>query len=235
MPREDLPIKIPESFKGLDPDKSIEVYRRKLPHWRQENATYFVTFRQADALPKTAINGLELEKKNYLSQLRQSDLKPEARREIHERFHKRYGVLLDRYLDAGTGSCRLRTAENARLVIDALRFFDRNNPSLTENTAAPHYELYSAVVMPNHCHVLVRPIPGHDLEKILQSWKSFTSRQLNKTAGVTGSFWQPDNFDRIVRDEAHYRKVIHYIRRNPEKAKLPPSGYQLWEWDKGIQ
>src|SRR5438270_11212711 len=48
----------PPGFQGLDPDKPVTVYQRHLPHWRQDGATYFVTFRLADALPQSKLDEL---------------------------------------------------------------------------------------------------------------------------------------------------------------------------------
>ena len=45
-----MQTRLPE-FYGLDPAKPLSVYRRNLPHWRQDGATYFVTFRLADSVP----------------------------------------------------------------------------------------------------------------------------------------------------------------------------------------
>ena len=38
----------PPGFQGLREDLSLTVYERHLPHWRQDGATYLVTFRLAD-------------------------------------------------------------------------------------------------------------------------------------------------------------------------------------------
>src|SRR6516165_10187995 len=48
----------PPGFQGLHPDKPVTVYQRHLPHWRQEGATYFVTFRLADSLPQYKLDEL---------------------------------------------------------------------------------------------------------------------------------------------------------------------------------
>ena len=45
----------PPGFRGLDPNKSLRIYTRHLPHWRQDGATYFVTFRLADSLPEAKL------------------------------------------------------------------------------------------------------------------------------------------------------------------------------------
>lgn len=42
----------------MDRNRVVTVYRRHLPHWRQEGGFYFVTFRLADALPPTVIREL---------------------------------------------------------------------------------------------------------------------------------------------------------------------------------
>ena len=48
----------PPGFQGLRDDLRLTVYFRHLPHWRQEGATYFVTFRLIDALPKAKLHEL---------------------------------------------------------------------------------------------------------------------------------------------------------------------------------
>src|SRR5437016_2901530 len=42
-------------FHGLDEHGDIKITRRHLPHWEQEGATYFVTFRLADSIPTTLL------------------------------------------------------------------------------------------------------------------------------------------------------------------------------------
>ena len=62
---DEVPVLIPDGFRGLDLRREIRIYRRGLPHWRQDGATYFVTFRLADALPQSALRDLEIERKNF--------------------------------------------------------------------------------------------------------------------------------------------------------------------------
>lgn len=35
-----------------------------------------------------------------------------------------------------------------------------------------------------------------------------------------GPVWQREYYDRFIRDENHYEKVVEYIRENPVKAGL---------------
>lgn len=69
------------------------------------------------------------------------------------------------------------------------------------------------------------------LSKIVQSWKGFTAREINKRRGKRGSLWQDEYWDRLIRSEAHLIKVKDYIRNNPSLAKLRKGQYVYWESD----
>ena len=87
----------------------------------------------------------------------------------------------------------------------------------------------SAVVMPNHVHALFVQNANWPLEKLLRSWKSFSSRKINSLLGRDASLWQRDYFDRLVRDQKHFANCVRYIRRNPAKARLKSGEYILYE------
>jgi putative transposase len=209
----------PPGFRGLDPDKPLRVYFRHLPHWRQEGATYFVTFRLHDSLPQEKLRQLdafrrEWEKKNP-PPYQQKELEKLALETIRR---------VEAWLDQGMGSCRLKEPEASKRVADAMHHFD-----------GQRYELDSYVIMPNHVHAIVRPLDDQDqpLERILQSWKRHTSLEMNRLFGLTGAVWQEESFDRIIRDEEHLYRGIQYMGSNPDKAGLPVEQCPLWirpEW-----
>ena len=74
--------------------------------------------------------------------------------------------------------------------------------------------------MPNHVHVIVTPYLEHSLSKILHSWKSFTSNQINKKLGTSGKLWEEESFDHVVRNEESLIKFTAYIDSNPVVAGL---------------
>jgi len=116
---------------------------------------------------------------------------------------------MDHLLDtATTGPFYLRRPEIAEMVIDAIRYRDPG-----------HYHLHSFVVMPNHVHLLVTPrVP---LSQIMQSLKRFTARKGNLILGFTGQpFWQDENFDRVVRNQREFNRIVSYIETNPVKAGI---------------
>jgi REP element-mobilizing transposase RayT len=211
----------PPGFQGLDPHKPLTVYYRHLPHWRQDGATYFVTYRQADSLPQSKLRQLEILKAEWESQH-----PPPQAIEAWEELSRLTMQRVEEWLDQGMGSCRLRDERAKKLVVEAMHHFDDQR-----------YELGGYVILPNHVHVILRPLEPQTqpLETILQSWKRYTSRRINALFGVKGHLWQEESFDRIIRDEEHLWRVIQYVGQNPAKAGLAIAETCLWlrlEWER---
>ena len=53
-------------FVAFDETRAVRIYKRDLPHWRQEQATYFVTFRLGDSLPQGVHDQSVYEKRLWL-------------------------------------------------------------------------------------------------------------------------------------------------------------------------
>ena len=82
-----------------------------------------------------------------------------------------------------------------------------------------------AVVMPDHVHLLVTPIKQADgswpsVPWLMQSVKGFSAREINKHGGGSGSVWQDEYFDRIIRTFQHYEELVEYVAMNPVRAGL---------------
>jgi REP element-mobilizing transposase RayT len=239
----------PPGFQGLREELPLHVYWRHLPHWRQDGATYFVTFRLADSLPQSKLRELEEIKREWAikhgicrtdcqSVLRsarrqsvprrtdcQSVLQRDIPRENWEAFARAVMVKAEAWLDNGMGECWMARPEVARIVAQAVHHFDNDQ-----------YELGCYVVMPNHVHAILRPLRQQilPLEKILQSRKRRTSREINAVVGRSGLLWQEESFDRIIRDEEHLYRCIQYIGSNLAKAGMPPGQGLRWvrpEWE----
>jgi len=86
--------------------------------------------------------------------------------------------------------------------------------------------IYAYVIMPNHCHLLIQPLPKsnyfeyHPLEEILRTLKSSTSLQINRILNRCGRFWKKEYFDRIVRNDKDLEIKIDYIHHNPIRWEL---------------
>lgn len=117
-------------------------------------------------------------------------------------------IELEEYLDRGFGKCFLRDPRIADFTETALRHHH-----------GQRFQLLAWVIMPNHVHALMEI--GHTpLSKIIQNWKSVIAVEANKLLDRSGRFWQPEYWDRFMRDEEQKRKAIRYIESNPVKAKL---------------
>jgi REP element-mobilizing transposase RayT len=126
---------------------------------------------------------------------------------------------IEHWLDQGFGACLLKRPAQAEVVTSALRHFDDQR-----------YELDCYVVMPNHVHAIIRPLvpDAHPLETILDSWKQYSARTIHRGLGLSGSLWQEESCDRIVRDEEHLWCAIQYIGTNPDRAGVRREECPLW-------
>jgi REP element-mobilizing transposase RayT len=186
--------------------------RGRLPHWEKESATYFITFRLADSLPKSVLDRIESERDAIVKTAKQlhRDLSPDERRKIQ----RLSSPIVEKYLDSGAGACRLKNPTIAEEVANTLRHFDDQR-----------YRLFAWCVMPNHVHVVVRLLPGQELAKVIHSWKSFTAKRANAILGLHGTFWQREYYDHLIRNESEFERAVQYVADNPIKANLKD-----WKW-----
>ena len=186
--------------------------RGHLPHWEKEGATYFITFRLAESLPKSILDGICSERESIVKTAIQ--LKRNLSADETKKIQKLSTRVVEQYLDNGAGACHLRRPEIANIVADALNHFDNKK-----------YRLLAWCVMPNHVHVVVRLLPGNKLADVVDSWKSFTAKQANDVLERRGIFWQREYYDRLIRDTQELERAIRYVAENPAKA-----GLHGWKW-----
>ena len=212
----DRNVRSPVPF--FNPDFDVDEHRRNLPHWQQGECWVFVTWRLGDSLPEVKLDQWQEERAIWLSRY------PEPwDRKTETEYHDRFSQQIDEWLDQGSGSCVLKEPANANIVAEALRHFD-----------GERYAIASFVVMPNHVHVLFRLLGDHALVEILKSWEDFTAREINRRSGQAGSLWQSEYWDRLVRNEGHFFKVVEYIRENPVKAGLREGEFVLYQRETGL-
>ena len=192
-----------------------EVFKRQghnLPHWTRHGAIYAVAFRLADSLPPEILHAWKQEREAIL--LRANEQGRSLTVHEEQELDHLYSTRVEAFLDSGQGACHLAKPEVASLVQAALQHFD-----------GQRYDLIAWCIMPNHVHVIVRPFEGHELADILHSWKSFTAKQANKPLDTSGSFWQEEYYDHLIRDEEDLSRNLSYVLQNPEKA-----GLKNWPW-----
>ena len=191
---------------------SMEIRKRsRLPHWDILEGVYSVTFRVADALPASVVAELEAEQAELCRRLERDGILTLSQISWIDNAIKHR---IEKHLDAGMGSCPLANDDVASMVANALRHFDGDR-----------CRLLAWCVMPNHVHVVFTLLGTNTLEKVMHSWKSFTSHQANRILNREGAFWQGDYFDRTIRSARHLEFAIQYVVDNPSKA-----GLKNWKW-----
>lgn len=98
------------------------------------------------------------------------------------------------------------------------------------------YDLHAAVIMPEHVHLLLTPLPDgegwpYPLPFILKLIKGISARSVNQLAGRAGPVWQEESFDHVVRADGSFHEKLEYIRQNPVRRGLVtrPENYP-WLW-----
>ena len=203
------------TFGGFDKYAPIAMTKRHLPHWEQRGATYFVTFRLADSIASDVLTQWREERARWL-EVHPQPWDWKTAREYMRRFDEER----EQWLDQGHGSCLLRDKRVQKIIVENLNRFDRER-----------YVIDAFVVMPNHVHVIVKPLRSNSVTTILHSWKSYTSNRINELLNRKGSVWMSETFDTIVRDSAHLAACREYIQHNPPRAHLPKDEFLKEERD----
>lgn len=92
------------------------------------------------------------------------------------------------------------------------------------------YTLISSVIMPDHAHILIHPLPPYTLSRIMMGIKGVSAHLLNLNRNTRGNVWQHESYDRIVGTQYSLNRIINYIAKNPVKAGLSETaeGYSGW-------
>lgn len=184
-------------------EENIQKTQHKLPHWQQDRTWVFVTYRLADSLPNSKLLEWKQERQSWLK-LHPKPWTPKTEATYHQRFSQ----TIDLWLDRGHGECLLKHPENSAIVAKAFHHFDGDR-----------YDLSSFVVMPNHIHALFSPREGHQLCIIIHSWKRYSAKEINQRLNRSGSLWQPDYWDRLIRSQEHFDWANQYISENPKRLQ----------------
>jgi type I restriction enzyme R subunit len=196
--------------------------RRRLPHWDQPGATYFVTACLAGSIPAEGLLDISeyrtsLAKRPKPDHVSEDDWKITCWKQTFARW--------DRWLDRQPGVRHLTDPALAKIVVDSFYFF-----------AGERYDMLAYVVMPSHIHWVFTPRREwaeqlsdnrSPRETIMHSLKLHTALKCNRHLQLTGAFWQDESHDHCVSDEDELGRIIEYVELNPVKAGLA-SSRELW-------
>lgn len=220
----------PTALVPFDEHQAVRIYQRNLPHWRQDGCTYFVTFRLVDSIPAGVQREWEYEQAAWLKARgiqydgRRGSWRSQLRKLPQQEqflFEKHFNRQVQACLDRGLGECWLKEPECINAVREQL--FKADGQS---------HHLGDFVIMPNHVHLLTTPISGHELEIIFKAIKGKSAIECNKAVERSGTVWQPESYDHIVRDLTQLVAYREYIAANPDKAglRLPDAALYRADW-----
>jgi len=121
---------------------------------------------------------------------------------------------------------RLAPARNAQLARNRRSpLVCEKHASLTDGT---RYDLLAHSIMPNHVHIVLRPLPKgdnesecHSLSQIMHTMKGYTSGSRESRARRTGAFWRHESLRTTTRaDLPELERIVAYVIANPVKAGL---------------
>lgn len=184
-------------------------------------AIFFVTFRLADSLSKNLVDKLRKEMHASIEKIKGLSSEAEhttIKKQIHSKFFDRYDRLLD---SESYGKCFLEIDDVAECVAEQIRAGDGH-----------HYDLLAYTIMPNHVHILIDTLshiadPDNfditkytPLHQILKGIKGVSARKCNILLKRSGTFWQKDSYDSLVRSDLELENHVNYILLNPVRAGL---------------
>jgi REP element-mobilizing transposase RayT len=189
-----------------------ERWRSRLPHWEVAGHPHFITIRCAGSLPTAALARV---REIHSDLCRLSPTSAQFSLLQHQ-----YFLTCEKYLDRSECFAPFRLAAACESVLAAWSDLSRAGWDV------PH-----GVMMPNHLHFLITPtLPDPaPLRLSVRQFKGRVARQANLSLGRTGPFWQPDWFDRWMRDSAEEARVVDYIRNNPVRAGLA-NDWREYRW-----
>ena len=207
--------------------ESEPYYRRHLPHYQPEGATYHVVFRLAGSIPTSVLTELRFQREQEVKRIQAAKSEEEKARLLRD--HKRkYFEKIDQLLDSCVhGPCWLRKPEVASIVAAAMHYYDGKK-----------IDLIAYSIMPTHVHGIVRllhenvrrvsdpmkagrdGVPSYKVTELLGSIKKYTALRANRILGRRGAFWQSESYDHVIRDADELDRTIRYVLENPVKAGL---------------
>ena len=195
------------------------IYKRRLPHYQPKNGVLFITFRLNFPVPVKYIRAYQ----QYCESLdAKFDNKEPTELEEIARQKKLFAFTDDSYAEIHSEIDLTQPPEVASMLADILLALQDK-----------YYTLYTFTIMPNHVHLLLKPlsIEGKEpsLADIMHKVKGSSAYQINLVLQRRGTLWFREYYDHWARTDQEIWNIVEYIRQNPVKAKLAKDP-ESWPW-----
>ncbi len=182
--------------------KEVHFHKRNLPHIYISGSTYFITYRLKGSIPTDKINVIKsnIQKNNKI-----------RNREDYYESQIKFFAEYDKILNSSCYGPKFLDKNNiAEIIKNSLFYFDKKKCSLI-----------CFCIMPNHVHVvLTLDEENGELDKLMKLIKGYSANGINKILNKTGSLWQSESYDHVVRNEDEFLRILKYVIYNPVKAGL---------------
>ena len=102
-------------------------------------------------------------------------------------------------------------------------------------------DLFVGVVMPDHVHLIFVPLLDEEtnsafpLAQITKGIKGTSAHKINKQLGASGSIWQDESFDHVLRSSEGVEEKTAYVLQNPVRAGLVKVWSEYpWVWKQAL-
>ena len=87
---------------------------------------------------------------------------------------------------------------------------------------ADHWVVGNYVILPDHVHLFAAPasLDSPGVRQWTNYWKGMATRHWPEAKEFQGSIWQPDAWDRQLRNSESYQEKWNYVRDNPVRHGL---------------
>jgi REP element-mobilizing transposase RayT len=109
--------------------------------------------------------------------------------------------------------------DSSLIVLNALKWLDQHR----------HFFLDTTVIMPDHVHFLLQ-LKFVPLHKIMQRFKSYTSKQIGRLFNRLGPVWQNGYYDHAVRKDEDLNQIRLYCLNNPVRAMMVDDFHKYPHW-----
>jgi REP element-mobilizing transposase RayT len=99
------------------------------------------------------------------------------------------------------------------------------------------YDLHTAVVMPDHVHLILTPAILEEefavasLIKIMKAIKGASAHLINRALAHRGTVWQEESFDHVLRSSENLDQKIEYVLNNPVRRGIVADWHEYpWVW-----
>jgi REP element-mobilizing transposase RayT len=198
-------------------------YFQRLPHFQPIGASFFISFRLHESIPKIELEKLKDDyNPEYCKLLHLEDIysRSQSLIELRNAYFLKFDELLHK---VNSGPTYLQEDLIAKMVAKQIYRFD-----------GFLYNLLAYTIMANHVHLLIdtsiqlsaqqniNQLFEHfvSLDRIMKRIKGPTAVYANRILNRKGQFWQRESYDTYIRNDKMLKNVIAYILDNPVKIKL---------------